>query len=253
MKQGDFSSLAKDYINRAGYSQTALDVIARWAGIQKSTSTIADVGAGTGKLTQHLLPYTSKIIAVEPNDAMRTEGAKEVADPKVEWRSGSGEETGLPNSCADWLLMGSSFHWVDLKRGLTEFHRVLKPGGIFTALWNPRDIARSELHSRIEGRIKEIAPEIERVSSGGRQYTEGLLVSLVSTGHFSDPFLIEAPHEVRMSPERYLGAWRSVNDIQAQAGPERFEKIMTAISNEIAGMQEVVVPYMTRAWTVRRV
>ena len=55
-----------------------------------------------------------------------------------------------------------------------------------------------------------------------------------------------------MSHERYLGAWRSVNDIQAQAGPEKFEVLLRQIGEKIASLSEVVVPYKTRAWTVRK-
>lgn len=60
---------------------------------------------------------------------------------------------------------------------------------------------------------------------------------------------MESTEEVVMSKERYLGAWRSVNDIQAQAGPERFEEIMRAIEARIADLDEITVPYLTRAWT----
>lgn len=251
MKQGDFTELASSYHNRAGYSLSVLKVLAKHAGFeQKSEFQVADVGAGTGKLTENLIECGFNVVAVEPNDSMRSEGMK-YTKGEVEWRKGSGEETGLPTAFADWLLMGSAFHWVDLEKGLKEFHRVLKKGGYFTALWNPRDLQRSEFHMRIEEKIRGIVPELKRVSSGSKEYTENLEDKLVSTGHFEDVIFIEARHEVSMTPERYLGAWRSVNDIQAQAGPERFEKIMMMIENEVSGMNEVVVPYKTRSWTCR--
>ena len=55
MKQGDFSSLAKDFVNRAGYSMTVLKILAAPTGAMQKTFTVADVGAGTGKLTENLL------------------------------------------------------------------------------------------------------------------------------------------------------------------------------------------------------
>lgn len=254
MKQGDFSALAKEYIHRPGYSENVLRMLSLYVGARsKSNFTVADVGAGTGKLTENLLEQELKVIAVEPNDAMREEGVKYTSRFSVTWSKGSGEETGLPSASADWLLMGSSFHWVKLSLGLAEFSRVLKPGGYFTCLWNPRDLERSPLHKRIEERIYSLAPEIQRVSSGSGKYTATLFDDLVSTGHFKDPVFVEARHEIAMTPERYMGAWHSTNDIQAQAGPDRWKKIIAAIEEEISGLDMILVPYKTRAWTVQRI
>jgi transcription termination factor NusB len=63
---------------------------------------------------------------------------------------------------------------------------------------------------------------------------------------------MEARHEIAMSHERYIGAWRSVNDIQAQAGPELFPQLLDSIREKISHLEQVVVPYKTRAWTVTR-
>jgi ubiquinone/menaquinone biosynthesis C-methylase UbiE len=254
MKQGDFSALAKSYVNRPGYSLEVLKLLSKHTGATTTPGfLVADVGAGTGKLTENLVEVGLSVRAVEPNDAMREEGMQYTKHLNVSWSKGSGEQTELATASTHWLLMGSSFHWVEREKGLAEFHRVLKPGGFFTALWNPRDIERSPLHLAIEASINAIVPELKRVSSGGGKYTQTLFADLVSTGHFKEPIFVEALHDVSMTPERYLGAWRSVNDIQAQAGPERFEKIMNTIAEHIAGLKEVVVPYKTRAWTVQRV
>jgi ubiquinone/menaquinone biosynthesis C-methylase UbiE len=252
MKQGDFTGLAKDYRNRAGYSLVALRVLADHVKA-KPKYDVADVGAGTGKLTESLYETGICCYAVEPNDDMRTQGIEYTSAYATRWSKGSGEVTGLPNAAVRWVLMGSSFHWTDQPQALAEFYRILSPGGFFTALWNPRDIERSPLHMRIEERIRRIVPELERVSSGSSKYTIGLDEKLESTGHFKNCFFIEARHEVEMSKDRYLGAWQSVNDIQAQAGPQRFAKILEAIKEEIAELESVIVPYKTRAWTVQRV
>ncbi len=55
MKQGDFTKLAKDYINRSGYSETVLTVLRNHVQtVFGKLETVADVGAGTGKLTENL-------------------------------------------------------------------------------------------------------------------------------------------------------------------------------------------------------
>lgn len=254
MKHGDFTALAKNYINRTGYSKDVVDMLAKYTGVAGTNEPVADVGAGTGKLTENLAEYgISSLVAVEPNDAMRREGIRYTERFGVQWSKGTGEETGLEDASYQWLLMASSFHWVDPVKGLAEFSRVLKPGGFFTALWNPRDLVDSEIHKKIEARIYEIAPEINRVSSGSSKYTTDIRETLVSTGHFKNVVFTEGYHEVEMSQERYMNAWRSVNDIQVQAGPERWEQILDAIAQEIESMSVIVVPYKTRAWTVQKV
>jgi hypothetical protein len=150
-------------------------------------------------------------------------------------------------------LMGSSFHWVNLEKGLTEFHRVLRPGGMFTAVWNPRDLERSPLQAKIDAQVKEMVPNLKRVSSGASSSTKDWYSLLPSTGQFRDCIFIEAKHEEVMSPERYMGVWNSVNDIQVQAGPECWQQILEMIRKEIAGLEQIVVPYSTRSWTVWRV
>lgn len=251
IKQGDFSALAKSYINRPGYSPTLLKQLAERVGYPREPFQIADVGAGTGKLTENLLDLGFNVVCVEPNDAMRAEGERLTGHRGAVWHAGSGEETGLPDASADWVFMASSFHWTDPERSLPEFHRILKPGGYFTAVWNPRDLSRSPLQQRIDNRIREMVPGLKRKSSGAARYTHELEQTLVSTGHFEDVYFLEGPFDEIMSKERYMGAWRSVNDIQAQAGPEGFEQVMAMIEGEIASLEEVAMPYLMRSWTVR--
>ena len=98
-----------------------------------------DVGAGTGIWTRMVHNIGAKtVLAVEPNEDMRTSGIADSGDTSIRWMSGSAEQTGLPPKSADWLSMASSFHWANFDAATREFHRILRPGGWFTALWNPR-------------------------------------------------------------------------------------------------------------------
>ena len=250
MKQGDFTALAKNYINRPGYSSLVLDVLSRALELGED-SQVADVGAGTGKLTELLFERFQGLTAVEPNDEMRSEGVR-LTPGEIDWRAGSAEENDLEDDRYDWITMASSFHWTNPETALPRISRALKPGAAFSIMWNPRNIVISEFHTNIEAGIREIVPELKRVSSGAAHNTKDWTDVLGSTGHFDSVFFVEACHEEIMTADRYLGAWRSVNDIQAQAGPERWEKIMAFIEEEISGLEEIVVPYKTRAWTCKK-
>ena len=46
---------------------------------------------------------------------------------------------------------------------------------------------------------------------------------------------IEGRHVIAMTPERYMGAWRSVNDLRVQLGPEKFDTFLDFIENRIMG------------------
>jgi ubiquinone/menaquinone biosynthesis C-methylase UbiE len=252
MGPGDFTSLAVDYARyRSGYSETLADALRRFLGRSSELLDAVDVGAGTGIWTRMMADRQCRVVAVEPNDAMREQG-RAVAHPGIRWHEGKGEETGLASGCAEWVTMASSFHWTDPARSLPEFARLLRRGGHFTALWNPRDLENNAFHQEIESLISSIVPDLKRVSSGSKRFLQDLESKLVSTGHFEDVLYMEARHSVSMTPERYVGVWRSVNDIQAQAGPERFARILEAIEKKVSGLQEIVVPYLTRAWTVRK-
>jgi ubiquinone/menaquinone biosynthesis C-methylase UbiE len=251
VKHGDFTELAKTYANRPGYSIPVLRALAGHVGAARPGFACVDIGAGTGKLTECLLEAGVPVVAaVEPNDAMRAEGERAV--PSVAWRAGSAEQTGLADGSADWLLMGSSFHWTDAPRALAELRRVLRPGGHFTATWNPRAVEKSALETRVEARLAGIGPEIKRVSSGSAKNMAGVEEKLLAGGLFTDVIFMEAPHVVVMSRERYRGVWRSVNDIQVQLGPERFAQFLRAVDEETEAEPEITVQYRTRAWTVRR-
>lgn len=132
MKQGDFSTLAKHYHNRPAYSGYLLEKLIRCVNdknLPLSKLKVAEVGAGTGKLTQMLAQdFGLQIEAVEPNDAMRDEGIKATKGLSINWHKGSGEQTTLKSASADWLIMASSFHWTDPQKSLPEFARVLKGG-----------------------------------------------------------------------------------------------------------------------------
>jgi len=254
MRHGDFTGLAADYSRfRAGYAPQVASAILSYTGRDPASLDAADVGAGTGIWTRMLaLRGLRTVTAVEPNDDMRGRGIENSRGTKIAWRKGTAEETGLPESSVDLLTMASSFHWADFDRACDEFHRVLRPAGVFAALWNPRLIEVSPLLTEIENEVERLKPGIRRVSSGRSGITERLTEMLSAKPQFKDVLYLEGRHSVRQTPEHYLGAWRSVNDLQVQLGPELFGKFMGFTEERIAGLAEIETTYLTRAWVARR-
>lgn len=254
LKAGDFTGLAKDYSqHRPDYCPSVLNGLLGLIGKPVAKIDFADVGAGTGIWTRMVHARgVNSVVAVEPNDDMRANGIADSAHSSIRWVAGSAENTGLADASCDWLSMASSFHWADFGRATQEFRRVLRPGGRFTALWNPRLIEVNPLLLEVEAHLDTLRPNIKRVSSGRSGITETLTEQLWASPCFEDVVYIEGRHVIEMTPERYMGAWRSVNDLRVQLGPEKFDSFLKFVELRIRGLKVIEATYWTRAWSARR-
>ena len=254
MKHGDFTGLADDYARfRPGYAPQVATAILSYVGRDRTSVDAADVGAGTGIWTRTLAARgLHSVVAVEPNDDMRRRGIETSRGTDIAWRKGSAEATGLPDRSVDLVSMASSLHWADFDQACEEFHRILRPGGVFVALWNPRLIEANPLLVEIEAQITRLKPDIQRVSSGRSGITEQLTDKLSAKPQFAEVLYLEGRHCGHQTPEQYIGAWRSVNDLQVQLGPQLFRKFLDFTEERIAGLTAVETIYVTRAWAARR-
>jgi SAM-dependent methyltransferase len=254
LKAGDFTGLASDYSqHRPDYCPSVLNGLLGLLAKPAHEVDFLDVGAGTGIWTRMVYEKDVKsILAVEPNDDMRANGIADSERTSIRWLSGNAEQTGLPDTSCDWISMASSFHWADFNKATYEFHRVLRPNGRFTALWNPRLIEDNPLLVKIEAHLDTLRPLIKRISSGRSGITETLTEQLWESPYFDDLVYLEGRHVIAMTPERYLGAWRSVNDLRVQLGPEKFDTFLAYVEEQISGLDIIEATYLTRAWSVRR-
>ena len=93
-----------------------------------------DLAAGTGKLTRLLVPAFSRVVAVEPQDAMRRVLHALCQDAEV--HTGYAEEIPLPDASLDAVFVAQAFHWFDNERALAEIARVLRPRCALVVMWN---------------------------------------------------------------------------------------------------------------------
>ncbi|MFH8612543.1 class I SAM-dependent methyltransferase [Streptomyces sp. NPDC018029] len=254
LKHGDFTSLAEDYSKyREGYAPSVVSALVGLLGGSAGACDAVDVGAGTGIWSRMLAEAGFRsVTSVDPNDTMRATGERDSAHLDITWRTGSGEDTGLPSASADLVTMASSFHWVDFDKGTQEFSRLLRPGGWFVALWNPRYIQASALLTDIEAELERLKPDMKRVSSARQGLMDELSDRLAASPHFDDVMLLEGRHHVRQSVDHYIGVWRSVNDVRVQLGEEKFEQFLDYARRRIGDAETVETTYLTRAWAARR-
>ena len=251
LPHGDYTDLAAEYArHRPGYGPGVPGALAEFATGAGGVAPldVVDVGAGTGIWTRMLARLGCNTTAVEPNDAMRTHGRRGNGGLAIHWCAGTAEQTGLAQGACDLLTMASSFHWADFELASAEFVRVLRPGGVFAALWNTRRVELNPLLVEIEELLQRMVPGLERMSSGRSRFCEGLLERLAASGVFTDVGYLEEQHVERMTPERYLGIWRSVNDVRVQAGETVFARFLDHVRQRTADLDSVDATYVTRVW-----
>jgi len=253
-KAGNFSGLAKDYSqSRPDYCPSILNALLGLFDKPSTEIDFVDVGAGTGIWSRMVYDKGMRTVtAIEPNDDMRTHGIADSHNTSIRWLNGNAEKTELADASCDWLTMASSFHWTDFDASTHEFHRVLRPNGRFTALWNPRLIEVNPILMEIEEHLNTLRPNIKRVSSGRSGITKELTEKLWNSPYFDDVIYLEGRHTIKMSTSRYIGAWRSVNDLRVQLGPEKFDAFLNFVEQRINGLKVIEATYLTRAWSARR-
>jgi SAM-dependent methyltransferase len=118
-----FGARAKDYAkHRPGYPSEAIDYILDGL-CDAPQLVVADIGAGTGISSRAFAQRGLRVIAIEPNAAMR---ASAEADPSIEWRDGTGENTGLGDQSVDLSIIFQAFHWFASSAALDELRRVTR-------------------------------------------------------------------------------------------------------------------------------
>ncbi len=134
-----FSSRAENYAKfRPGYPPEALDVLKEKCGLTEA-SLVADIGSGTGILSELFLKNGNVVIGVEPNGPMRTLADRHLQSfEKFKSVNGTAEATRLDSASVDFITAAQAFHWFDRERARTEFARILKPLGWVVLIWNER-------------------------------------------------------------------------------------------------------------------
>jgi len=90
---------------------------------------VLDLAAGTGRLTHELAQRFAHVIAVEPDDAMRSL----IADGEV--LAGAAEAIPLEDASVDAVFVGEAFHWFEASEAIAEIARVLRPRGGLAIVW----------------------------------------------------------------------------------------------------------------------
>ena len=196
----------------------------------------ADIGAGTGKMSELLARGGLLVDAVEPSEAMRAQAS---SIEGVTWHAGVAEETGLPNDVYDIVVFAQSWHWVDPERAGLEAARILAPGGELAIVWNQMAVSIPWVH-----RLTRIMRSGD-VHRPDRPPTPG--------GGFAPMTLTQIAWEDRMTPEEILtlGTTRSSYIRSSEEGRARMQENLRWYLYDHLGYvpgEQVTIPYATLVW-----
>ncbi len=138
-----FSSRVADYVRyRPGYPSEAVTLLRTECSL-RAGHVIADMGSGTGFLSELFLKNGNRVYGIEPNEAMRQAGEEYLAAyDGFASINASAEATTLDDASIDFVTAGQAFHWFEPAAARLEFQRILKPGGWVVVLWNDRQMDR---------------------------------------------------------------------------------------------------------------
>jgi ubiquinone/menaquinone biosynthesis C-methylase UbiE len=175
-----FTSKVADYVaSRPDYPDAIFDLLAMSAGLRPG-AVVADIGAGTGLLSEGLLARGAKVIAVEPNAAMRS-ASERILGQTEGFRAveGAAEATSLHAHSVDLITAAQAFHWFDVEPARREALRILTPEGVVALIWNdrlatePLQVALDAIFLRHGGERREAMVSAEKERAHVPQYFNG--------------------------------------------------------------------------------
>jgi SAM-dependent methyltransferase len=136
-----FSDRVENYVRyRPTYPDEVLKILREATGLS-TRSVIADIGSGTGILSDLFIRNGNAVFGVEPNTEMRLAAEARLRQcPNFHSIVARAEATTLENGSVDYVVAGQAFHWFDIAKCRQEFARILRPGGWVVLVWNSRHL-----------------------------------------------------------------------------------------------------------------
>jgi SAM-dependent methyltransferase len=207
----------------------------------------ADVGSGTGRLTDLLLEAGARVYAVEPNEAMRRAAERLLGSrPGFISVGGRAEATGLPDASVDLVTAAQAFHWFDQASARAEFSRILRPAGMVALVWNDRDDAGSALQRDYEDCLRRFSVEYDEADHR-RTASRERIAEFFGTAGFREA---EFPNRQDLDLDGLRGRYLSAS-YALPAGHPRFDEAMRAFGQIFRRHQvdgRIRIDYRTRVY-----
>ena len=189
--------------SRPGYPPDAVAWLVEQLGITSGTY-VADVAAGTGKLTRLLTETAATVFAVEPVSGMAAH------IPGVPVAGAVAEALPVRTGALDAITVAQAFHWFDARAALAEFHRALRPGGRIGLVYNEIELSEPWVDAiwAIPGRLHKPVPWADL-------HTPRRFAAFTSTPYFTVPLEGIFHHVHESTPDQVVDRIRSISHVAA--------------------------------------
>ena len=146
-----FGAWADEYdVWRPTYPNAAVE----WL-VPPEAAHVVEVGAGTGKLTDHLMARGLELDVVEPDGRMLA--ILKQRHPKLRTHEAGVSSLPLADGSVDAVVVADAWHWFPKEQAAAEVERVLRPTGWLGCVWNV-----PVLHHEWEWQALRLDPALQR-------------------------------------------------------------------------------------------
>ena len=240
-----FSNRAENYAKyRPNYPARVIDLLKSDCGLTE-TSIIADVGSGTGILSELFLENGNHVIGIEPNAAMRLTAERLlIRFPNFLSLAATAEESTLEPASIDFLIAAQAFHWFDRKKARREFARILRSDGWVILIWNERKLDSTPFLRDYENLLLRYGTDYDKVR---HENVAGEIAQFFAPGTFQLKNLENAQH---FDFESLKGRTRSAS-YTPEPGSPNFAPLFAKLEelfNEHQSQGIVTFEYETRVY-----
>jgi SAM-dependent methyltransferase len=198
---------------------------------------VAEIGAGTGKLTRELVARGMTVHAVEPSHEMRATLRREA--PGATALDGVAERLPLPAASVDAALVAQAFHWFDAPSALREIARVLRPRGGLGLLWNLWDTGTEPL-AAVFAIVRDEAPDAPILPLTTSDHPRGGWADAIAADESWQPLGMRrfAHSQLLSGADAVVERAASISAVSRLA-PERRERALARVR---AAARELVMP-----------
>jgi SAM-dependent methyltransferase len=230
-----FGLVAEDYHRwRPSYPPAAVDWLA-----PSPPAHVAELGAGTGKLTELLVARGLQVDAVEQDPRMLEVLGRHV--PSAQLHVADSSSIPLEDGSLEAVLVADAWHWFDPGPTVAEVRRVLRPGGWLGLVWNV-------VAAPVEPWERALADDSQEYDRASKASAEGLnrRLSYLPEDELS---FTQVAWEWELTPDQWASFFSTTSMAIAMSPPERAE----AFSRTRAQLQQVCEDQGRDAMPIRHV